>query len=268
MLQDEKSATLGTSNDQYVFEDEMDIYDEGTRARLQINDNVSPTIKAHFGTGGGNVPYLIQPTYCLQGNHIDRNAQSNGSGYKEGVSYTLNTQDKHAVVETEQETAALNPYEEFRRHCRVRRFDLTECERLQGMPDGWTQVHFTEEEITPEMIEFFRQIWYGWDKMNAKTPEDAEKVKPRSDKKIIAFLTGEMPDNARYKALGNGIATPQWKWVLKRISAHYERDATMGSLFDGIGSFPYLWEQINGKGSCLWSSEVDPYPIKVTVYRL
>lgn len=219
----------------------------------------------------------------------------------------MNTQDKHAIVESDNmicvatqqggaeimrgkcptitaaaglsgnnqpycvdgtQKEALNPYEEFRLHCRVRRFDLTECERLQAMPDGWTQVHFTEEEITPDMIEFFRQIWYWWDKMNAETPEDAEKVKPRSDKKIISFLTGEMPDNARYKMLGNGICTPMWKWVLKRISAHYERDATMGSLFDGIGSFPYLWEQINGKGSCLWSSEVDPYPIKVTVYRL
>ena len=165
----------------------------------------------------------------------------------------------------EAEEREMNPYEELRAHCRVRRFTPEECERLQGMPDNWTNVRFKPEEITPEMIEFFRKIWLDWDRMNA---EDAEKVKPRSDKKIIDFLTSEMPDSARYKALGNGIATPPWKVIIKRISAQYDRDATMGSLFDGIGSFPYLWEQINGKGSCVWSSEVDPYPIKVTVYRL
>lgn len=66
-------------------------------------------------------------------------------------------------------------------------------------------------------------------------------------------------DSNRYKALGNSIALPFWKYLLKRISAEYERDATMASLFDGIGGFPYLWEQINGKGSCKWISEIEPF---------
>ena len=74
-------------------------------------------------------------------------------------------------------------------------------------------------------------------------------------------------DTPRYKALGNSIALPPWKWVLKRISAQYERDATLGSLFDGIGGFPFLWEQINGKGSALWASEIEEFPIAVTRYR-
>ena len=72
---------------------------------------------------------------------------------------------------------------------------------------------------------------------------------------------------ARYKALGNSIAIPPWKWVLKRLCAIYERDATMASLFDGIGGFPYIWEQLNGKGSCLWASEIEPFPIAVTKYH-
>ena len=74
-------------------------------------------------------------------------------------------------------------------------------------------------------------------------------------------------DSARYKALGNSIALPPWKWVLKRLSAQYERDATMASLFDGIGGFPLIWEQLNGKGSCLWASEIDEFPIAVTRQR-
>ena len=39
----------------------------------------------------------------------------------------------------------------------------------------------------------------------------------------------ELPDSARYRLQGNGIATPFWKYLLKRISAEYERDPTMGA---------------------------------------
>lgn len=79
--------------------------------------------------------------------------------------------------------------------------------------------------------------------------------------------TYELPDSARYKLQGNGICTPFWKWLIKRISAQYERDATLGSLFDGQASFPMLWEQINGKGSALWSSEIDKHAIAVAKYH-
>jgi DNA (cytosine-5)-methyltransferase 1 len=75
-------------------------------------------------------------------------------------------------------------------------------------------------------------------------------------------------DAPRYKALGNSIALPPWKWVLKRLCAMYERDATMASLFDGIGGFPCIWEQINGKGTCLWASEIEEFPIAVTKKRI
>lgn len=111
----------------------------------------------------------------------------------------------------------------------VRRLTPLECERLQGYPDGWT-------DIGP------------WVDSNGKFHKESS-------------------DSARYKALGNSIALPPWKWILKRISAIYEREATMASLFDGIGGFPLIWEQLNGKGSCLWASEIEPFPVAVTRYR-
>lgn len=77
----------------------------------------------------------------------------------------------------------------------------------------------------------------------------------------------ELPDSARYRLQGNGIATPFWKYLLKRISAQYERDPTMGSLFDGQASFPMLWEGINGCGTCLWSSEIDKHAVAVAKYH-
>ena len=110
----------------------------------------------------------------------------------------------------------------------VRRLTPLECERLQGFPDGWTDIG-------------------EWVDSKGKRHKDA--------------------DSPRYKALGNSIAIPPWKWVLKRLCACYERDATMASLFDGIGGFPYIWEQLNGKGSCLWASEIEEFPMAVTKRR-
>ena len=114
-------------------------------------------------------------------------------------------------------------------HYIVRRLTPLECERLQGFADGWTDIgEYTDS--------------------NGKKRKTA--------------------DAARYKALGNSIALPPWKWIIKRLCSHYERDATMASLFDGIGGFPCIWEQINGKGTALWASEIEEFPIAVTKLRI
>ena len=110
----------------------------------------------------------------------------------------------------------------------VRRLTPTECERLQGFPDGWTDIG-------------------EWTDTKGK-------------------LHKESSDSARYKALGNSICLPFWAWLMKRISAQYERPATLGSLFDGIGGFPLCWERINGKGTARWASEIEEFPIAVTEY--
>lgn len=123
---------------------------------------------------------------------------------------------------------SLNCGQTIREGLVVRRLTPLECERLQGYPDGWTDIG-------------------DW-----------------IDSKGRARKT---TDSARFKALGNSIALPQWKWLCKRLCGHYERDATMASLFDGIGGFPLIWEQLNGRGSCLWSSEIEEFPMAVTRYR-
>ena len=116
----------------------------------------------------------------------------------------------------------------------VRRLTPLECERLQGFPDGWTEIGEWDEEK--------QERYY------ADTEGKRKKV----------------TDSARYKALGNSIATPFWFYLLRRISAQYERPATLGSLFDGIGGFPYCWERCNGKGTALWASEIEEFCIAVT----
>ena len=133
----------------------------------------------------------------------------------------------------------------------VRRLTPLECERLQGYPDGWTQIG--------EVVGYDRQI----DEITGEEYVQAiyEYIDDNGKKRKTS-------DASRYKALGNSIALPPWKWVLKRLCACYERDATMASLFDGIGGFPYLWEQLNGKGTCLWASEIEEFPIAVTKVRI
>lgn len=109
----------------------------------------------------------------------------------------------------------------------VRRLTPLECERLQGFPDGWTDIgNYTDT--------------------NGKKRKTS--------------------DTARYKALGNSIALPSWAWLLERLN-RYCAERTMASLFDGIGGFPLIWETLNGKGACLWASEIDEFPIAVTKRR-
>ena len=110
----------------------------------------------------------------------------------------------------------------------VRWLTPLECERLQGYPDGWTDIG-------------------EWIDSKGKRHDSS--------------------DSARYKALGNSIALPFWHWLMRRISAQYVGNPTLGSLFDGIGGFPLCWERINGKGTALWASEIEEFPIAVTKYH-
>lgn len=111
----------------------------------------------------------------------------------------------------------------------VRRLTPLECERLQGFPDGWTDIG-------------------AWTDSKGR-------------------LHKESSDGARYKALGNSIAIPPWFYVLQKASLYCADDPTMASLFDGIGGFPYIWEMLNGKGTCVWASEIEEFPIAVTKYH-
>ena len=118
----------------------------------------------------------------------------------------------------------------------VRRLTPLECERLQGFPDNWTLIG--EQSDDGE--------YYFTDTQGKRR---------------------KVTDSARYKALGNSICTPFWFWLLRRISAQYERPATLGSLFSGIGGFEYCWEKCNGQGTAIWASEIEEFPIAVTKHH-
>lgn len=168
---------------------------------------ISPSLQARMGTGGNQIPL----TYQMQG-FGDYNAGEVASSCKQR-DFKDSTDLVCAVVRTVMI---------------VRRLTPMECERLQGYPDGWTDIG-------------------EWMDSKGKRHKDA--------------------DSPRYKALGNSIALTFWDFLAKRISAQYLRPVTMGSLFDGIGGFPLVFERHNGKGSARWASEIEEFPIAVTKLR-
>ena len=122
-----------------------------------VKDGIVPTLNARMGTGGNQVP--VVHAYCIAGNTIDRKIENggNGKGVLAETAYTLNTVDRHAVA-TIYGAKSYSEYEAGKvatlrasggaygggsenlalSYSIVRRLTPTECERLQGLEDGYT----------------------------------------------------------------------------------------------------------------------------------
>ena len=165
----------------------------GVDARIRESGEVSPTVTARYGTGGGNTP-LVQESnevYCIVGNIIDRQPENggNGCGYQENLAYTITTCDRHAVYVRQRVDEFRNDdiastqsarqakdatdlvVEPDRQYAQlIRRLTPWECELLQGFPLGWTDI-------------------------------------PSAS------------DSARYRALGNSVPVPCVEFIMKSLQA-------------------------------------------------
>ena len=218
---------------------------------MGISDGVTGSLRAQehghqpvvfsrvASTLAGNIGYEEEcaPTLNAQKNMAVHDARGNGDG---AVDCTITGDHQNRVADytalvahTLKAKANLDFREDSETYpvqCGiVRRLTPLECERLQGYPDGWTDIG-------------------EWVDSKGKKHKESS-------------------DTARYKALGNSIALPFWFWLMRRISAQYERPAYLGSLFDGIGGFPLCWEKCNGPGTALWASEIEEFPMAVTKVR-
>lgn len=110
----------------------------------------------------------------------------------------------------------------------IRRLTPVECERLQGFPDNYTNIG-------------------DWTDSKGKKHKYA--------------------DSPRYKALGNSIALPQWFWLMQRMRPYLKEKPTLGSLFDGLGGFPLVWQRAYGEGTARWASEIESFCVAVTKRR-
>ena len=164
----------------------------GVDARIRESGEVSPTVTARYGTGGGNTPLVQEDSdvYCIVGNIIDRQPENggNGCGYQENLAYTITTCDRHAVFARQRVDEFRNDdiastqsarqatdatdlvVESDRQYAQlIRRLTPLECERLQGFLDGWTNI-------------------------------------PGAS------------DSARYRALGNSVAIPCVEFIMKSLN--------------------------------------------------
>ena len=165
----------------------------GVDARIRESGEVSPTVTARYGTGGGNTPLVQEPNevYCIVGNVIDRQPENggNGCGYQENLAYTITTVDLHAVYARQRVDEFRNDdiastqsarqakdatdlvVEPDRQYAQlIRRLTPWECELLQGFPLDWTDI-------------------------------------PSAS------------DSARYRALGNSVPVPCVEFIMKSLQA-------------------------------------------------
>lgn len=260
LVQTEKSATLSTLQDQTLFVMQGNVIDR------DIKQN-----------GGGIVEsetmFTLNATdrhgICCAGFTAGQGAKANGIGWAEEQAPTLRTDgglsamptvlcrahgqanaetleecspsftcnhEQPIVFESHSQDARYTQQGDTSPACTarkillwtVRRLTPTECERLQGFPDGWTDIG-------------------EWVDRKGKRRKPA--------------------DSPRYKALGNSIALPQWWWITCKMARYLPEHATLGSLFDGIGGFPLVWETRHGKSTAVWASEIEEFPIAVTKKR-
>lgn len=207
---------------------------------IGYQEELSPTLNAECG---GNKPAVVAPSVALDMTHacdvirecgeIAPSLQARmGTGENQvPLTYQMNGFGDYRVAEV----ASSCKQRDFKdstdlavTNMVVRRLTPLECERLQGFPDGWTDI-------------------------GDYTDSDGKKRKTS--------------DSARYKALGNSIALPFWRWMFGRMAAYLPDGATLGSLFDGIGGFPLCWENVHGAGTAIWASEIEEFPIAVTKKR-
>lgn len=234
LIQNNKSGTLAANNDQFT---------------VCIGNGQADQLKPSEKAGTLNCMHDQQAIITL-----DRAAFNQGENAlyepkisEDGINSTLTAKGPSAVCASFKSKAGAKAhgtgYEEEKaptlsagqhdisvvtQQSTVRRLTPLECERLQGFPDNWTNI--------------------------------GDYIDSKGKKRKTS-------DSARYKALGNSIALPNWLYVLSRLSHFCTDDLSMASLFDGIGGFPLIWESINGAGTCLWASEIDEFPMAVTRYH-
>jgi DNA (cytosine-5)-methyltransferase 1 len=216
-------------------------------ARYTKQGNTSPACTAQWGTGGNNMPLVAEKkVFAMQriGEYKESEQASTmkSRDYKDATDlvieknevkcagFPLGFRPENTRCYDECATTLCNGTRPgWTTGCIlnwiVRRLTPVECERLQGFPDGWTDIG----------------EWFD---------ENGKKHKPA--------------DSPRYKALGNSIALPQWYWIFQKMKPYIGENPTLGSLFDGIGGFPLVFESMYGDGTAIWGSEIEPFCVAVT----
>lgn len=213
-----------------------------SRVNLDESGKVQ-TLTSRMGTGGGNVPMVMEP-FCKS--HRATSADDATTWKHADKANTLNTfdlgetrvnelvveetpiaidraffnQGKNALYEPQTYEDGTNPTIVARGpsavcykkppHYIVRRLTPTECARLQGFPDRWGDIDH-KETMTDEDYAFWLEVRQTYDRINGRAK------KYYTEKKILAWYNKLHNDGAEYKMWGNGIALPCALYVMEGI---------------------------------------------------
>ena len=278
LVQTEKTGTLSTLQDQTLFQPVPILNDQGggvmgvsynvtgtlrasehghqpivlesNQAHATVSQTgICPTLPASMGLGGGYVPMVTERKIF--------DARGNGDGQ---IVPTItgdheNRITDYTAIAIERKTFNEQSFSHYKESNKcstlkakagnigngsecliaekairwiVRRLTPVENERLQGYPDDYTNIG-------------------DWTDSKGKKHKYA--------------------DSPRYKALGNSIALPQWFWLVQRMRPYLKEKPTLGSLFDGLGGFPLVWQRAYGEGTARWASEIESFCVAVTKRR-
>ena len=241
LLQENKSATLATNNDQTLFAPSaFGISSDRSNAMLSDNPHAgiyeaktSRTLDLNGGNPGCNQGgiAIVEKAYPLEGN--GQRPSHQGDGWNESdAMYTLNATEHHGVAAPVYHASKASFFMAFRDDAPVdtlvatdykdppmlvaepyyivRRLTPTECARLQGFPDWWCRGLGTEEP-TEDDIAFWTEVF----ETHRRLVTHAKR--PKTRKQIIKWLKSPHLDSSEYRLWGNGVALPCVWFVLAGI---------------------------------------------------
>ena len=188
LVSKDRAMTLKNNDDQRLFQAVYSVENHPADSRVNIDDGGKvQTLTSRMGTGGGNVPMVMEPAVCYrEGGYAD---------YVEGIPGTIKASG--GALGGGSENIVIEQHPQYI----VRRLTPTECARLQGFPDKWG--HFPEKnDFTDEEYRFWLDVRNTHAEINGKA------VKEYTKKQMLTWYNKLHTDSAEYKMWGNGISLP------------------------------------------------------------
>lgn len=170
-----------------------------TRGKDGAPSEVAPALTADADKGDQDA-ILFQPKSDEEVRAFTISAQSNGYGWENELNPTLMAR---------LESPGSNLFSGLRVGSMVRRLTLVECERLQGFPDNFTLIPYSDarrdENDFEETVLYLKEHGYG-----------------DNEARVLAAT----PDGPRYRVLGNSMASKvikelgqriQWAWNAREL---------------------------------------------------
>lgn len=256
------------------------VFDPSVHHGYKEYDGVSETVRARYGTGGNNVPMVIDKSeeiaygvtakgngdaFISEEQHTTLSAGGGmaGQGYPCVLkTYALSSYESNAMKSSNPESGC---YETET----ARTLDLNggnpACNQggiAIAMDVGFFDSH---EECSSTLL----QRMYKDHPIVKSESRIVRRLTPKECERLQGFpddwtnIPGAS-DSKRYKALGNSICLPAWEFWAHRF-VEIGEVKTIGSLFAGIGGFELVFQRAGAE--TLWDSEIEPFCRRVLRYH-